>query len=73
MIRCKNCAWFASMELYPEAMEFHQAVTEIFGDIFPRREGDCGICRKVTFCKERPVITNENGYCHRFEEKEETV
>ncbi len=73
VVHCKDCVWFADLEGYPEAAAFRKKLHELFDGVLTPREGEHGICRKVTFCKERPVITNENGYCHRFEEKEETV
>lgn len=69
MIRCNDCAWFAPIEDYPEQKKFHEFLQETFGDILPLREDPVGICRKVTFSKERPVWTNGGGYCHRAEEK----
>lgn len=71
IIHCRDCAWFAPLEDYPEAQERHQRIVEIFGDILPRREGKCGVCRKVTFFRKRPVPTREDGYCHRAERREE--
>lgn len=70
VIHCRECAWFAPLENYPEAMTFHQKIRKLFDGVFPSREGKYGICRKVTFCKERPVPTNEDGFCHRAERKE---
>ena len=70
MIHCKECAWFASIESMPEAEKLHNKLHELFDGVLPAREGKCGICRKVTFCKEKPVLTNEQGFCHRAERKE---
>ena len=70
-IHCKDCSWFAPIEDYPEQEKFHHLLQETFGDILPTREGKVGICRKVTFSKERPVWTNEGGYCHRADPKTE--
>jgi len=53
----------------PEAEKLHNKLQELFGDILPSREGEIGVCRKVTFTPERPVLTNEYGFCHRAEEK----
>ena len=70
LIHCKDCIWFAGLEEYPEAEAFHKRLQELFGDVFPKREGECGICRKVTFCRERPVPTNAEGFCHRAQRRE---
>jgi len=69
MLHCKNCAWFAPVSDMPEAEKLHNKLQELFGDILPSREGEIGVCRKVTFTPERPVLTNEYGFCHRAEEK----
>ena len=69
MIRCKDCAWFAPVESNPAALAMHENLIRIFGDVLPRREGETGVCRKVTYCAERPVLTNSEGYCHRAERK----
>ena len=69
MIHCKECAWFAPVESMPKAEKIHNKLHELFDDVLPAREGKCGICRKVTFCKEKPVLTNEEGFCHRAEER----
>ena len=70
LTHCKDCAWFAPIEDYPEQEKFHKLLQETFGGILPQREEKVGICRKVTFSKERPVCTHEGGYCHRAERKE---
>lgn len=54
-----------------QAARMHKVMQDAFGDVLPKRDGEVGICRKVTFSAERPVLTNENGYCHRVEKKEE--
>lgn len=69
VVHCKDCVWFADLENYPEAAAFHKKLHELFDGVLPPRDGQCGICRKVTFCQERPVSTNEDGYCHRAEKK----
>ena len=71
LIQCKDCVWFASNDKYPEAKALSEKLHELFDGVLPSREGKSGVCRKVTFCKERPVATNENGYCHRAEKKED--
>lgn len=67
VIHCRDCVWFAALETMPEAAQLHEKLTELFGDCLPRREGHCGVCRKVTFSRERPVLTNSDGFCHRAE------
>lgn len=71
VIRCRDCVWFAGLEEYPEAERFHKQLRELFADVFPKREGKCGICRKVTFSRERPVPTHADGFCHRAQCREE--
>jgi hypothetical protein len=51
----------------PEAEKLHNHLIDTFGDILPRRNDEIGVCRKVTFCKEKPVLTHGNGFCHRAE------
>lgn len=69
IIHCRNCCWFAPIEDCPAADKFHLLLQEKLGDILPAREEKVGICRKVTFSKDRPVWTHEGGYCHRAEKK----
>lgn len=71
IIRCRECVWFASVEAMPEAARMHEKLVHLFDDCLEKREGECGICRKVTFCRERPVLTNAFGFCHRAERREE--
>lgn len=68
---CKDCAWFAPVDSLTAARELRERLLNILGDCLKRREGECGICRKVTFSKDRPVLTNSNGYCHRAEPREQ--
>ena len=70
VIHCKDCVWFAPVESMPEAEKRHKKLHEIFDGIFPRREGKTGVCRKVTFCEDKPVLTRPDGFCHRAEPKE---
>ena len=70
-IHCKDCVWFAPIESVPAAEKMHKKLHKLFDGILPPRDGKTGICRKVTFCAEHPVTTNENGYCHRAEKKKE--
>ena len=67
---CKDCVWFAPIESVPSAENMHKKLHELFDGILPKRDGEVGVCRKITFCAEHPVTTNENGYCHRAERKE---
>lgn len=67
VIHCKDCVWFAPVESKPEAEKLHKKLHELFDGVLPSREGETGVCRKVTFCAERPVLVNSNGYCHRAE------
>lgn len=69
MIHCKDCEWFAPIESMPEAEKLHNRLIATLGDVLPRREGQCGICRKVTFSKDKPVLTREDGFCHRAERR----
>ena len=71
VIHCRDCVWFASVEAIPEAARMHEILINLFGDYLEKREGECGICRKVTFSRERPVLTNAFGFCHRAERREE--
>lgn len=70
MIQCKECAWFAPVESMPEAEKLHNRLHELFDGVLPAREGGCGICRKVTYSPDKPVLTRPDGYCHRAEKKE---
>lgn len=67
--RCKDCVWYAPVESMPEAEKIHNKLHELFDGILPAREVEVGVCRKVTFCNDKPVLTNEDGYCHRAERK----
>ena len=68
---CKDCAWFAPVESNPAALAMHEKIHELFDGVLPPREGECGICRRIPFCGKIPLLTNENGFCHRAEPKEE--
>ena len=70
VVHCRDCVWFAPVEIIPEAARIHEKLTELFGDCLKKREGQCGVCRKVTFSKERPVLTSANGFCHRAEHRQ---
>ena len=69
MLHCKDCAWFLPLETMPEAQKMHDKLHELFDDVLESRDGETGICRKVTFSMERPVLTREDGFCHRAEPK----
>ena len=71
MTHCKDCAWFAPVESMPEAEKIHNHLLNTLGDILPRREDEIGVCRKVTYSKERPVLTHGEGFCHRAERRED--
>lgn len=70
MIHCKDCAWFAPVSDLPEAEALHNRLHELFDGVLPAREGQCGICRKLTYTEDRPVLTRPDGYCHRAERRE---
>lgn len=67
---CRDCAWFAPVESMPEAEALHRKLHELFDGVLPGREGECGICRKVTYSPDKPVLTRPDGYCHRAERRE---
>ena len=69
MLNCKDCAWFLPLETMPEAQKIHDLLHKLFDDVLESRDGETGICRKVTFSMERPVSTREDGFCHRAEPK----
>lgn len=70
MLHCKDCAWFLPMKDAPEeAQKMHDLLHKLFDDVLEPRDGETGICRKVTFSMERPVLTREDGFCHRAEPK----
>jgi hypothetical protein len=72
MLHCKDCAWFLPLQTMPEAQTMHDKLHELFDDVLESRDGETGICRKVTFSMERPVLTREDGFCHRAEPKEDS-
>lgn len=69
-INCKDCEWFAPIESMHEAEKLHNHLIATLGDILPRRKGECGICRKVTYSPDKPVLTRPDGYCHRAERRD---
>lgn len=69
MLHCKGCAWFLPLEAMPEAKKMSDKLHKLFDDVLESRDGETGICRKVTFSMERPVLTREDGFCHRAEPK----
>lgn len=70
IIHCRDCAWFVPVDHFPVAEKLHEKLTTLFEDCLQKREGTCGVCRKVTFSEERPVLTNSEGFCHRAEHKQ---
>lgn len=72
MIHCKECAWFLPLQTMPEAKKLHDKLHECFDGILEPRDGETGICKKVTFSMEHPVLTREDGFCHRAEPKEDS-
>lgn len=72
MLHCKDCAWFLPLEAMPEAKKMSDKLHELFDDVLESRDGETGICRKVTFSMEHPVLTREDGFCHRAEPKEDS-
>jgi len=73
LTRCGECVWFTGVDTIPQAAALHEKMMELFGDCLQKRDGACGVCRKITFSKDRPVLTNSNGYCHRAEPKENLI
>ena len=71
MINCKECEWFLPVQALSEAEKMHNVLCDTLGDVLPRRDGEIGICRKVTYSIERPVLTRPDGFCHRAERKTE--
>lgn len=69
MLHCKDCAWFLPLEAMPEAKKMSDKLHELLDDVLEPRNVETGICRKVTFSMERPVLTREDGFCHRAEPK----
>lgn len=70
IIHCKDCVWFDTVESMPEAEKMHKKLHELFDGVLPPREGKCGVCRKTPFCGRVPLLTNENGFCHRAKRRE---
>lgn len=59
--RCKDCAWFAPVESNATAKQIHDILDS---------GNEVGVCRKLTFSEDRPVLTRPDGYCHRAERRE---
>ena len=59
--RCKDCAWFAPVDSNPTAQKIHDILDT---------GNEVGICRKLTYTEDRPVLTRHDGYCHRAERRE---
>ena len=62
-IFCKSCAWYAPVESNAAAKKIHDILDS---------GNEVGVCRKLTFSEDKPVITQPEGYCHRAERKEDT-
>ena len=61
MIPCKDCVWFAPVDSNPTAQKIHDILDS---------GNEVGICRKLTYTEDRPVLTRPDGYCHRAERRE---
>lgn len=60
MIQCKDCVWYAPVESNPTAQKIHEILDS---------GNEVGICRKLTYTEDRPVLTRPDGFCHRAEKK----
>lgn len=58
---CKDCVWYAPIDSNPTAKKIHEIL-----DI----GNETGVCRKLTYTEDRPVLTRPDGYCHRAERRE---
>lgn len=61
VVHCKDCTWFAPIESNQMAKKIHDICDT---------GNETGVCRKVTFSPDRPVLTRPEGYCHRADRKE---
>lgn len=61
LTHCKDCVWNASVDSNPTAKEIHDILDS---------GNEVGICRKLTYTEDRPVLTRPDGYCHRAERRE---
>ena len=61
-VKCKNCVWYAPINSNPTAKEIHDILDS---------GNEVGVCRKLTYTEDRPVLTRPDGYCHRAERKDE--
>lgn len=60
--RCKDCTWYAPVDSNPAAQKIHDILDS---------GNEVGVCRKLTYTEDRPVLTRPDGYCHRAERREE--
>ena len=61
-VQCRDCVWNAPVESNPTAQQIHDILDS---------GNEVGICRKLTFSEDRPVLTRPDGFCHRAERREE--
>lgn len=59
-VQCKDCVWYAPVDSNPTAKEIHDILDT---------GNEVGVCRKLTYTEDRPVVTRPDGYCHRAEKK----
>lgn len=62
MIHCKDCVWYAPVGSNHTAKRIHDILDT---------GNETGVCRKLTFSPEKPVLTRPEGFCHRAERREE--
>ena len=62
LTHCKDCVWNAPVDSNPAAQKIHDILDT---------GNETGVCRKLTYTEDRPVLTRPDGYCHRAERKEE--
>lgn len=61
-VQCRECVWNEPVESNPTAKEIHDILDT---------GNEVGVCRKLTYTEDRPVLTRPDGYCHRGERKDE--
>lgn len=59
---CKDCVWYAPVDSNPTAKKIHDILDT---------GNEVGLCRKLTFSPDKPVLTRPEGFCHRAERREE--
>ena len=62
MAHCRDCVWNEPVESNPTAQRIHDILDS---------GNEVGVCRKLTYSEDRPVLTQPDGFCHRAERKEE--